>query len=290
MFAGSGYAAENTAAIPDFTGIWERNLIHYEPPPSGPGPIVNKMHKSDGTMDQNAWVGDYTSPILKPEAAEAVKKRGEIALSGMTAPDPHNQCRPEPPPFTVITQFAIQMLQQKDEVVLLYQGDHKVRHIRMNVPHPARVTPTWLGDSVGHYEDDTLVIDTIGLKVGPLSMVDLYGTPYSAALHVIERYRLIDGEAAADAQRKHDKNYRVADMPNPLNPYGGLQIDPDTKKKGLQVEITVDDPGMFTVPWSGLVTYRRAMGEWPETVCAENTREYYANKDTASPVAAKPDF
>jgi hypothetical protein len=69
-----------------------------------------------------------------------------------------------------------------------------------------------------------------------------------------------------------------------------LQIDPDTKRKGLQVEITVDDPGMFTIPWSGLVTYRRALGEWPEAVCAENTHEYYANKETAIPVATKPDF
>jgi hypothetical protein len=43
-----------------------------------------------------------------------------------------------------------------------------------------------------------LVIDTIGQKIGPLSMVDLYGTPFSLALHVIERYRLIDGATARD--------------------------------------------------------------------------------------------
>ena len=50
------------------------------------------------------------------------------------------------------------------------------------------VTPAWYGDSVGHYEGDTLVIDTVGIKVGPFAMVDMYGTPHSAALHVVERY------------------------------------------------------------------------------------------------------
>ena len=163
--------------------------------------------------------------------------------------------------------------------------------VRRNVPHPTRLTPTWQGDSVGHYEGDTLVIDTIGLKVGPLSMVDLYGTPYSAELHVIERYRLIDGTAARDAQQKHESNYFPAGVSSPLkNEYGRGNIDPDTGKKGLQVEITVQDPGMLTGPWSGLVTYRHVLGEWPEAVCAENTREYYANKDTQVPQADKPDF
>jgi hypothetical protein len=150
------------------------------------------------------------------------------------------------------------------------------------------VTPSWQGDSVGHYEGDTLVIDTVGQKVGPLSMVDEYGTPYSRALHVIERYRLIEGEAASEAQRKQESVH--PDFPKPFNPYGRGNIDPDTKKNGLQVEITVDDPGMLTVPWSGLVTYRHVLGAWPEAVCAENTREYYANKDTAIPVADTPDF
>jgi hypothetical protein len=167
----------------------------------------------------------------------------------------------------------------------------------MNVPHPLHATPTWQGDSVGHYEGDTLVIDTVGVKVGPLSMVDLYGTPHSDALHVIERYRLIDGEAASEAQRKHlgvyidpngDPALLAFEVISPF--YGRGPIDPNTSKKGLQVEITVNDPGVFTVPWSGLVTYRPVTGDWPETVCAENTHEYYNNGFTKIPEADKPDF
>src|SRR5262245_32484984 len=77
---------------PDFSGQWGRAMLHYEQPASGPGPIVNTIKRANGTMDQEAWVGDYNNPILKPEAAAIIKKRGEIALSGMAAPDPHNQC------------------------------------------------------------------------------------------------------------------------------------------------------------------------------------------------------
>jgi hypothetical protein len=94
---------------------------------------------------------------------------------------------------------------------------------------------------------------------------------------VVERYRLIDGAAAAEAQRKHGAEFR----PNP--PYGRGTIDPDTAKKGLQVEF--EDPGVFTTPWSGRVTYRPLVGDWPEAVCAENPY-----LDVAVPAAQTPDF
>ena len=56
------------------------------------------------------------------------------------------------------------------------------------------------------------------------------------ALHVVERYRLIDGNVAADAQRRHGAFAR------PFNPYGRGDIDTDVGKRGLQVEFTVEDP------------------------------------------------
>jgi len=65
-------------------------------------------------------------------------------------------------------------------------------------------------------------------------------------------------------------------------------IDPDTAKKGLQVEFSVEDEGVFTTPWSGRVTYRRLIGEWPEAFCAENP--YFFGMDTAMPTAHAPDF
>ena len=288
-----GSTAQPTS-IPDFAGIWGRNWFFLEPPFSGVGPVGSKRKLPDGREDiQGASfvvIGDDANPILTPRAAEALRRRAAISRNG-AAPDPHNQCLPEPTPYTLALSSAIQIIQQKDEVVIIQVPDQKVRHIKMNVPHPAHVVPTWQGDSVGHYEGDTLVIDTIGQKAGPLSVIDPYGTPFSEKLHVIERYRLIDGVAARDAQVKNDARYFPAGVASFLtNEYGRGSIDPDTNKPGLQVEITVEDPVMFTTPWSALVTWRHVPGEWPEAICAENTREYYANRNTGIPTADKPDF
>ncbi len=292
LFSTAILANAAMAAIPDLTGTWGRNSFFLEQPSSGSGPVTFRLRTPIGTMDLlKGYIGDYTNPILKPEAAAVIKKLGDVSLGGKNFPTPHDQCWPEPTPFVLGAQLGVQLLQTKDEVVLLYLSDHMVRHVRLNVPHAARVIPTWQGDSVGHYEADTLVIDTVGMKVGPLSMVDLYGTPHSSALHVIERYRLIDGVDARDAQQRHESKYFPPRIPNPLmNEYGRGSIDPDVAKKGLQAEITVDDPAVFTTTWSGLVTYRHVVGDWPEAVCAENRREYYNNRDSEAPQADKADF
>jgi hypothetical protein len=257
------FAAETTS-IPDLSGIWGR-WFNFEPPWSGPGPLVSKLCRSDGSIVQS-MVGDLINPILRPQTAEIVNKNGELELSGVVIPNPHNQCRPEPTPFALSIQLGIQIIQQKNEVTL------QVRRVRMNVPHSDHPTATWLGESVGHYEGDTLVIDTIGQKVGLLLMVDRFGAPFSGALHVIERYQLIDGTMAHDLQLKHESAYFGAGRSSPGgSPYGRGDIDRDATKPGLQVEVTVDDPAVFTMPWTGLVTYRHVQGEWSEAVCAENT-------------------
>jgi hypothetical protein len=292
---------KSIASIPDLSGVWGR-WFNFEPPSSGPGPIVSKLRRPDGTIIQSV-VGDFTNPILRPHAAEVVKKNGELEQSGIVIPNPHNQCRPEPTPFALNIQLGMQIIQQKDEVTLLYLSDHQVRHVRMNTPHSAQPLPTWQGESVGHYEGGALVIDTIGQKVGPLAMVDRFGTPYSAALHVIERYRLIDGATARDLQLKHESAYFGAGKSSPAgSPYGRGDIDPDASKPGLQVEITVDDPAVFTTPWSAFATYRHAQGDWPEAVCAENTTGSGTSSATTSsssacifsrclvPEADRPDF
>jgi hypothetical protein len=66
-----------------------------------------------------------------------------MELSGTVPPNPYNQCLPEPIPFTLSIELGMQMIQQTDEVILLYLSDHQVRRVRMNVPHSAHPTPTW---------------------------------------------------------------------------------------------------------------------------------------------------
>jgi hypothetical protein len=109
---------KSVASIPDLSGIWGR-WFNLEAPSTGPGPIVSKLRRPDGTIMQSV-VGDFTNPILRPPAAEAVKKNGDLELSGIVIPNPHNQCRPEPTPFVLNIQLGMQIIQHKDEVTLLY--------------------------------------------------------------------------------------------------------------------------------------------------------------------------
>ncbi len=282
-----GATAQSAAPIPDFTSaIWAHPMLGFEPPLSGPGPVVNKKRTPTGTSDSAMLVGDYTNPILKPAAAEIVRKRGEVSQSGLAFPDPDAMCAYEPVPY-IFWNFEIQMLQRPDKVTILYNHDHEFREVRMNQPHPAKVVPSAHGDSVGHYEGDTLVIDTIGVKVGPYTMIDRLGTPYTEALHVVERYRLIDYEAAVAAQARGFKEWSASQ---------GYPVDPDYKGKGLQLEFTVEDEGAFTMPWKGIITYRRALRKyWDERICAENIthyegRNYYSDKNAKPATADKPDF
>jgi hypothetical protein len=163
----------------------------------------------------------------------------------------------------------------------MYDEGPDVRRVKLNQPHPANVKPSWYGDSVGHYEGDTLVIDTIATKTDrPYAMLDLYGTPYTKALHVIERYRLISYEEAQDGLRREAKENRR--IPGDL--------DPNYRGKFLQVMFTVEDEGVFTTPWSATITYRPGREPFSESVCAENLHEYYNNADSNVPQSGKPDF
>jgi hypothetical protein len=280
------------ASIPNFSGMWSHPYWPgFEPPASGPGPVTNKLRLREGPQkgvsNPDQLVGDYTNPVLKPAAAEVVRKHGEMEVSGVGAPTPSNQCWPEPVPY-IFWNWGMQMLQQADKISFI-SGD-QVRRLRMNQPHPAQVTPSWYGDSVGHYEGDTLVIDTVGVKIDrPFAMVDMYGTPYTQGLHVVERYRLLDYEAAKEGlERNAKENFR---LPPDFIP-SVSDTDPNYRGNHLQLQFTVEDEGVFTTPWSATITYGRPIddGRGAEYVCAENPHVYYAKSDTAVPHADKPDF
>jgi hypothetical protein len=270
----------SAASIPDFSGVWRHgSLPWFVPPASGPGPVTNKS-RLDGVSNYGQLVGDYTNPILQPWAAEVVKKKGELSLAGVTFPSPSNQCWPEPVPF-LFKHMAMQMIQLPDRIVMLFNEDHEVRWVRMNQPHLAQVTPSWHGDAVGHYEGDTLVIDTVGIRTNrPFAMIDLFGTPYTEKMHVVERYRLLDRAAVqGDLERAAKENWRPA---GPVNP--------NYQDKYLQVHFTIEDEGAFTTPWTATVIYLRDRLEWPEIVCAENTFGFHHSKDADVPRADRPDF
>jgi hypothetical protein len=273
-------AADGGATLPDFSGVWwHPSLPGFEPLASGPTSLTNRSRRNS-VSNYDQLVGDYTNPILKQQAAEIVKNFGELSLKGITFPSPANQCWPEPVPY-IYKNFAMLIFQQPDKITIIYDQDHEVRHVRLNQPHPAEVTPSWYGDSVARYEGDTLVIDTVGTKTNrPFAMIDLYGTPFTEKLHVVERYRLLDYEDAKEGLERDAKE-------NQRPPVG---IDRNYRGKHLQIHFTVEDEGVFTTPWSATITYGRGSTEWPEIVCAENTHEYYNNKESEVPTAEKPDF
>src|SRR5260370_21615843 len=150
--------AQSAASIPDFSGIWRHgNLPWFIPPASGPGPVRNlSREKGTGVSDYSSLVGDYKNPILQPWAADVVKKKGKLSLAGVTFPRPSNTCSPEPAPY-LFKPCALRVLQLPDQIVMLFNENHEVRRVRMNQPHPAKITPSWHGDAVSHYERDTLV-------------------------------------------------------------------------------------------------------------------------------------
>jgi hypothetical protein len=111
-------------------------------------------------------------------------------------------------------------------------------------------------------------------------MIDLFGTPYTEKMHVVERYRLLDREAVqGDLERAAKENWRPA---GPVNP--------NYQDKYLQVHFTIEDEGTFTTPWTATVIYLRDRLEWPEIVCAENTFGFHHGKDADVPRADRPDF
>ena len=273
---------QSAKSVPDLSGTWLHTLPGFEPLPSGPTALINQSRRANGTGDILSLNGDYNNPILKPEAAGVVRKHAELGVKGIGDPNPRNQCWPEGVPF-VFTNGPTQLVQQPDKVTILYAYDHQVRQVRMNQSHPAKVTPSWYGDSVGHYEGDTLVIDTVGMKIGKYSMVDWYGTPHTEALHVVERYRLLDPQAAKEGFERDAKQHNVADGMRNANSRG----------KYLQLQFTVEDRGVFTTPWTATMTYGAggsdAAADWSEQACAENI-QWYSGKDADVPRAVKPDF
>jgi hypothetical protein len=288
-------------SIPDFSRVWTHPAFPwFEPPASGPGPITNLSRwpeqrpagpagsvalppSKEGISNYDQLVGNYKSPILQPWAAEVIKRNGELSLTS-TVPNPSNQCQTSPMPFIYKLQ-TIQIVQHPDRITIVYNGyNTEMRHVRLNEPHRSPLKPSWYGDSVGHYEGDTLVIDTVGVKADrKYAMIDLFGTPYTDKLHIVERYRLRDWDDVKDAIERNKKENWL---------FQGDVWTRHREGKFLQLHVTIEDEGVFTTPWTATLTYAPG-DQLSESICAENRMEYYHgvnSKEADVPKAEKPDF
>lgn len=267
-----GAAADHAETqVPNFSSIdfpWFP-ATDFLPPPSGPGPvtqdktnlIIRRTANNAGDVEEGPLrLADLSNPNLKPWVVDHLKEANEKTLAGKLRYASRASCRPAGVPMflTYAGRFQpIYFLQTPREVVLINLGDTQVRHVYMNVPHSTNPRPSWYGDSVGRYEADELVIDTIGFN--DKTFVDeTYHVPHTTQLHVVERFKLInDG-------------------------------------KGLEVNFTVDDPGAFNAPWSAIVRYRKLDRPQPlqEQPCAEEAAGglSFHGRYFDVPTASKPDF
>ena len=283
IFTAAFFVVPACAAADGITGVqWGRNSKDFDAMASGPKPLKNMNRDENGVADDHALVGDYRNPILTPYAAAIVKEKGELAMKG-GFPNSRDQCRPIAPPFTFAIQFDFQILQKNNgDLTIVYHDNNEFRAVHMNGAHPAKVVPSPTGDSIGHWEGDTLVIDTVGVKVDKFTSVDRFGTPQTEAMHIVERYRLIDGaQARADVARYEKSEGTIG---------GRVDGYDRAAKKGLRLEVTMEDPKVFTAPSTGVVTYLPLRTGWREYICADNPVEHYEGEWIGLPMATHPDF
>jgi hypothetical protein len=152
--------------------------------------------------------------------------------------EPHTRCKASGAARQFITPYGVEILDMP-EIKLIYifdiGGPHTFRTVYMDGrPHPAKLEPSYYGHSVGRWEGDALVIDTVGFN--EKFWIDREGTPHTEKLHLIERFTRPDFNT-------------------------------------LQYEITVDDPGAYTTKWTGGFLLRWTAGtELFEYVCQDNNK------------------
>ncbi len=274
MLIAPAVAADSTA-VPNFSPDSRTGWIAGVPegetpigddflqPPSGPGPVTfdkahpfvdNRLARQSGKQPTNR-VADLSNPILQPWVREELRKLNARALTETMLWTPKERCWPiGVPGFLLYPVTPVYFVQTPEEVVMIWEEDHMARHVYLTDKHSPNVTPSWFGESIGHYENgDTLVVDTIGLNTR--TFVDSYRTPHTGQLHVVERFRIVDGG------------------------------------KALEVTAHVEDPGAFTMPWTALQRYRRVeQGPLREQACAENNANFFSYDIEPIPTAHKPDF
>ena len=159
---------------------------------------------------------------MQPWAAEKYKlaRQGmrDIYESGRDELDPTYNCFPPGIPRIYSTPRPFEIHQVPGVVLQLFEWDHWVRRIYTDGrKHPEGYPITWMGHSIGKWDGDTLVVDTIGIN--DRSWLDSLGHPLSDALHVVERFR---------------------------------RVNRDT----LEIDFLFDDPKTYTKPWTGKKVYR----------------------------------
>jgi hypothetical protein len=189
------------------------------------------------------WLVAKVQPALFPKGGAPLQPWAEAKFKAadLKTNDPNLACLPEGVPRTMFVPLPMEIFQVPTRVVIIHEGVQVFRQIYMNRQHPKDLDPTYSGDSIGKWEGDTLVVDTIGFN--DKTWVDMDGgLPHSDAMHVIERIRRVDHDTLVD-------------------------------------EMTIEDPKAYTKPITAQQVYKLKPGwEIQEYVCEENNKYTYQGK------------
>jgi hypothetical protein len=198
------------AIAPDFSGVWfideyHRNILPKEDPPFQP----------------------WAEAKFKELQSEKLHRDPD------NGPDPTERCIPPGIPRTMLQPFPWEIVQAHDRVIMIFEYQSLIRQIFTDGRgHPKDQEPTYMGNSIGRFEGDSLVIDTIGFN--DKTWLDPMGLPHSDALHVIEHLHRVDHDTLVD-------------------------------------DYTIDDPKAYTKTWTARKVFK-LKPEWQiqEYVCTEN--------------------
>jgi hypothetical protein len=191
---------------PDLSGIWQAmNTAAWN---------IEDHTASAGVPAGQGIVEGGSIPYLPA----AVAKRNENFKNRATA-DPETKCYLPGVPRVTYAGFPFQIIQKPEQMTMLYEFAHATRYVHSNgTPHPPGHIDWWMGDSRGRWDGDTFVVDVIDF--GEETWFDRAGNFHSDALHVVERYSLLDADH-------------------------------------INYDVTIEDPKVFTRPWKmSMILYR----------------------------------
>jgi len=225
------------------------SAVQAQPPARGDQPRTPAPRMADGTIDLAGdgvwnlpWVTDFAvrMPGYKegdmPPMLAWTKAMWEYNKGNSVKYDPEGFCLPPGGPRSMGTPYPAEIIQDRDRIVIIFEGGgHVWREIHMDGrPHPEQLNPTYFGHSVGHWEGDTLVVDTVGFN--EKTWLDFGGYMHTEQLHTVERFS---------------------------RPF----------KEVLHYESMIEDPGAYSKPWTVAWDINWSQGqELADYVCQENNK------------------
>lgn len=207
--ASSAQETARAGSAPDISGVWQVTKYQAKMFPTGDAPLT-------------AW-GAARFKAANPETN-----------------DPNLGCLPTGVPRLMFVPLPLEIVQTPTRVVIIHEGVQALREIYLNRDHPKDMDPTFSGDSVGKWQGDTLVVDTIGFN--DKTWLDAVGLPHSDKMHVVERIHRADHDTLID-------------------------------------DLTIEDPVAYTKPFTAQQVYKLKAGwEIQEYVCEENNKYTYKGK------------